>query len=41
MIEIALSLLRLVLLVRDALRGGEKDRELYEEVSCKFKSHEF
>ncbi len=41
MIEIALSLLRMVLLVRDALRGDEKDSELYEEVSDQFKFHEF
>ncbi len=41
MIEIALSLIRLVLLVRDALGGGEKDRELYEEIDDQFKLHEF
>lgn len=41
MIKIALSLLRLVLLVRVALRGEEKDRELYEETDDYFKLHEF
>ncbi len=41
MIEIALSLIRLVLLVRDALRGDEKDRELYEEIDDQFKLQEF
>lgn len=41
MIEIALSLLRLILLARDALRGGKKDKELYEEIDDQFKLHEF